>query len=44
MNSIHQGGARLGGSEQKCVMQSSGPTTNEHCFFYENSGNFGYFG
>ena len=33
MNSIHQGGARLGGSEQKCVMQSSGPTTNEHCFF-----------
>lgn len=33
MNSIHQGGARLGGSEQKGVMQSSGPTTNKHCFF-----------
>lgn len=33
MNSILQGGARLGGSEQKGVMQSSGPTTNKHCFF-----------
>ena len=33
MNSILQGGARLGGSEQTGVMQSSGPTTNKHCFF-----------
>ena len=33
MNSILQGGARLGGSEQTGVMQSSGPTTNKHCFY-----------
>ena len=33
MNSILQGGARLGGSEKKGVMQSSGPTSHKHCFF-----------